>query len=394
MPRDPQRFLIKISTLLLSLIITLFILEIVIRIVHFEPPQYVTPEKMSETKGLYTRNASAHWYGQLGSILEFENIVQTNSLGLHDTNHSLQKKPSVFRILCLGDSFVEAYQVPLKDTFFKILENELNGVKQGPLANKKIETIAFGQSGSGSLAELRGLTGWGFQFSPDLVILFVFTQNDFKDDLFYLYDLKKPKKSQITNNPPHDEDIQREFSLYHHLLVFKNSLLNQWLAFKIVQLYREPRLRHVYINEFKDELAIFAKPGTQFFKDHQKIWRNAFTLTAANYIRMKRVCDAKNAQFLVVFVDNQCLYNKERINELYSLMPQLKDQIDFQKPMNDLEKIFAKYKISSLDLTPWFEKYYKEYKRSGHFKYDGHWNKEGHRLTAHVLQDYLMKNLD
>lgn len=53
-------------------------------------------------------------------------IVELNSYGLHDREYPMQKHASTFRIVALGDSFVEAYQVPMEKNFSKLLELRFN----------------------------------------------------------------------------------------------------------------------------------------------------------------------------------------------------------------------------------------------------------------------------
>src|SRR5215471_11808971 len=48
--------------------------------------------------------------------------LHLNRYGFHDYERSKQKRPGTFRIITLGDSFVEAYQVPLQENFSQLLE--------------------------------------------------------------------------------------------------------------------------------------------------------------------------------------------------------------------------------------------------------------------------------
>jgi hypothetical protein len=52
--------------------------------------------------------------------------VAFNSRGFHDVEHSQPKPPGTRRIVLVGDSFSEALQVNLDETYFRRLEKKLN----------------------------------------------------------------------------------------------------------------------------------------------------------------------------------------------------------------------------------------------------------------------------
>lgn len=57
---------------------------------------------------------------------EFHIPVTYSSAALRDTERSLKKPDATFRVVAIGDSFTEALQVPLEDTYPKQLEAMLN----------------------------------------------------------------------------------------------------------------------------------------------------------------------------------------------------------------------------------------------------------------------------
>ena len=56
---------------------------------------------------------------------EFRQQVKFNSLGMYDTEHTLEKPANTFRILILGDSFVQAIHVAESETSHQVLENNV-----------------------------------------------------------------------------------------------------------------------------------------------------------------------------------------------------------------------------------------------------------------------------
>jgi len=112
-----------------------------------------------------------------------------SSVGLRDTEHTVSKEPSVYRIALLGDSLVEALQVDLNDTFGKLLESRLNqtvangsvkgsiyGSLNGSLnnhdKNRRYEAINFGCGGYSTGQEVLQYEREAAKYKPDAIFLF------------------------------------------------------------------------------------------------------------------------------------------------------------------------------------------------------------------------------
>jgi hypothetical protein len=80
------------------------------------------------------------------------NYVSINSDGLRDREHSLAHPQNTLRIAVLGDSFAEAMQVNQDETFWAVMEKDLQGCPN--LHGRRVEAINFGQSGFGTAEEL------------------------------------------------------------------------------------------------------------------------------------------------------------------------------------------------------------------------------------------------
>src|SRR5919108_559664 len=100
-----------------------------------------------------------------------------NSHGFRDYERTDNKPSNVFRIIVLGDSYVEALQVELEKTFPALLEKKLNENS----TSAKFEVINLGQSGFGTADEYMRYVNFGAKYDPDLVILAFLTGNDFRD---------------------------------------------------------------------------------------------------------------------------------------------------------------------------------------------------------------------
>jgi len=101
----------------------------------------------------------------------------TNSQGFRSYEDFRLDKPSdVFRVIALGDSMTEGFEVRQNHTYSVVLERYLN--KSGI----KAEVFNTGISGCGTAEELIYLENEGIRYNPDAVVL-GFYANDFDDNM-------------------------------------------------------------------------------------------------------------------------------------------------------------------------------------------------------------------
>jgi hypothetical protein len=110
--------------------------------------------------------------------VEFAVPVAYNSFGMRDRERSLAPPPGGLRIALLGDSQVEAKEVPLDSTFGQRLERRLQTLHP----TCPVEVLNFGVSGYGTVATLARYHALGSRFSPDLVV-YAFMDNDLADNV-------------------------------------------------------------------------------------------------------------------------------------------------------------------------------------------------------------------
>lgn len=99
--------------------------------------------------------------------------VSFNSMGFRDREHAQAKPPGMKRIVVIGDSFCEAVQVNVEETFQRKLEELLN--QRGAT---KWEVINLGVGDFGTAQEYLALSEYGLAFDPDVVIHQIFPLND------------------------------------------------------------------------------------------------------------------------------------------------------------------------------------------------------------------------
>lgn len=108
----------------------------------------------------------------LYKLPETSERVRYKSTGWRDVNHAFEKDVGTFRILVLGDSFMDAYSVTLPQSFHKQIEQIVSD--QGI----EVEVINLGVGGYGTLQEYLAFRDVGQLYEPDLVLLGFYIGND------------------------------------------------------------------------------------------------------------------------------------------------------------------------------------------------------------------------
>jgi len=101
-----------------------------------------------------------------------------NGHGWRDREHAWARPAGTSRVLFVGDSFVQALEVPLDSAFFRRLERDLDR-REPP--GRHAEVIALGRAGCGTTDELLMYRRWGKLYDPQVVAL-LFIANDWSDN--------------------------------------------------------------------------------------------------------------------------------------------------------------------------------------------------------------------
>ncbi len=114
----------------------------------------------------------------LSNGLDFHTEETSNEVGFLDRPlPPIERSQGSCRIAIIGDSFVEAAQVPIRQKVQVELQRLLEAAKPG----RKVETMGFGFSGTGQLNQLGYLETFVRPRKPDVIAL-VFVSNDFANN--------------------------------------------------------------------------------------------------------------------------------------------------------------------------------------------------------------------
>lgn len=325
-------------------------------------------------KFLLTPNTSG-WF--VTPTHEYANKVTTNSEGLYDTNHQIEKPTNTYRILFLGDSFVESLQTPLNKTFFKIVEDNLNSQN----LDKKVEAISIGLGDTGTAQQYIALKEIGLKYKPDLVVLMFLTANDFKNNsltlqndpyrpYFTLTDDNTLEQIQPQNFPQSPfKDYLKKFRIVELILTFRQSL-QQRLANSNVDY---PLDYHVYD------------------KNYSKAYRDSIKVTESLFLDMKKTVEENNGKFLIITLASNEQVNPGVITDIRKTYPKFNDMnIDLEKPDKEIADFCKINNLDCLSMLHYFKEYIKTHPNTPtHYKYDGHWNELGTSLTSNFLLQHL-----
>ena len=147
-----------------SVAATLLFLEVSLRTIPaLWPPGAYARSRFSPELQLFVHDASTVYKGATWT----RRIP--NRDGFLDVEHARQKPDGVRRVGFFGDSYVEALQVRLEDTFYRKLPTEISGTP--------VEAFGFGISGWGTLHSLLAYRVLGERYDLDRVV-YLFVKND------------------------------------------------------------------------------------------------------------------------------------------------------------------------------------------------------------------------
>lgn len=174
-PRDPHASRLFGLNLMLfgaSILISLAVAELLLRLVGFASPAFFRPD---ERLGMRLSPGAEGPFQSEGHA-----YVRINSAGFRDQERTIDKPAGTYRIGVLGDSMTEALQVDADKVFSAVLERELSRCAR--FAGKRVEVLNFGVSGYGTAQQLLTYRLFASKYSPDLVLLAFFPGNDVRNN--------------------------------------------------------------------------------------------------------------------------------------------------------------------------------------------------------------------
>ncbi|MBN1971615.1 MAG: hypothetical protein JXR48_12645 [Candidatus Delongbacteria bacterium] len=288
--------------------------------------------------------------------LEGFSSIKLDSLGFNNNDYKIEKDENKKRILLLGDSFTEAYQVQREDNYCSILGNHLED---------KYEVINLGISGATMAYHLFASKYISEYLQPDLVFIQVDTLQDFLLDNFlqsnWLYVEKNNSSFTIKKNYDRNSKSVRiknklySFSGITGYFVIRLREFANTLCKKVDNENQTVQLDYDFLQEYIDwEL--------------NEIKSNYTNLVVLDFSGLASI---GNNRFIVHESDNNSKkLDSLVINSLY------KNDIKILSVDEEFNLYQEQHKIALLGFNNKIIGY-------------GHLNEQGHKLVADIMMQYI-----
>jgi hypothetical protein len=310
--------------------------------------------------------------------------VEINSKGLRDREYSYEKDEGTFRILVLGDSFTEGFQVPLEDTFCKVLEYKLNETQ------RHFEVINAGFAGVGTDYELLFFRREGYKYHPDSVIV-AFFAND-------VYDNYRSKQILASDTAPVAYERKGFVAGLRTFLAGKSCAYNY---FGYVLPKHVPSVAKVLMKlgllsyqPIDDAQGVPQLQYMVFQKEYGPELERAWRVTENLMLLLKEEVENQGSKLAVFSIPFREQIEEDLWRSKLSRSGMEKREWDLNKPDRILSEVLNYAGIPFLQLVPHFRKaaegsaLYHAMDKNGR---DGHWNVDGHRLAGQVIYDWLVE---
>ncbi|HEX5760550.1 MAG TPA: SGNH/GDSL hydrolase family protein [Thermoanaerobaculia bacterium] len=394
----PRRLLARFALAAAATLFALAGLEAALRLIGWSYPNFYRPEPV---RGWGLRpGAAARWRH------EGDAQVRVNRDGLRDEEHPHAKPPGELRIALLGDSMVEAIQVPRDRTFWELAERRLEGCE--PLRGRRVEVLDFGVSGYGTAQELLTLRHEVWKYRPDLVLLGFYAGNDVRNNHRPLEQDPLRPYFTLAGDPPRlvlDDsfrqnrgyrlrrslpgrvlygllDNSRALQLGKQAKAALDGRVGAWKA-------RRSTRGEAALQELGLDNAVYGPPP-------DAEWRQAWRVTEELIRAMHREARARGARFAVVTLTTPIQVHPDPAERRrYARRLGVPDLL---APERRLAALARREGFPLLALAPDLQRHATRTRTYLHgfpntAPGQGHWNWEGHRVAGNRLADWLCREV-
>ena len=312
-----------------GLLAGLLVAECVLRVMTFSEPQIYVPDQFVGTRlqtgfeGMWTKEGQAQF--------------RINSAGFRDIERKHAKPAGTFRIAVLGDSYVEALQVPLENAFWSVLESELADCDFS--GQKNVEVLGFGR------LEL---------------------DNTFRQHPSYIYANKASTR-------------------------FKVACINRS---RVLQLYSRVRngTGRTRTDDDSDSSSRNNIENICYVQPETATWRDAWELTERLVVEIHKEVQQRAVPFVLVAGSNGIQVDpRESVREEFRKQLGVTDLFYFEQR---IEALANRKGITAISLgKPMAQAAQRDnlflHGFSNTAKGRGHWNADGHRLAAKLIAEKL-----
>jgi hypothetical protein len=390
-----RRWLLRLVAILVGLLLPLLLLEAAVRI--FGP---ILPGNYDTGAYLVRDEALGHFHvpGFDGWIKapEFTTRVTISPLGLRDRRQVYEKPAGTFRVLFLGDSFVEAVQVQQAQGVAERLEQALN---QG--SPRPVEVINAGVAAYGTGQEMLLLDNLGERLKPDVVVLLFFVGNDVTNNNYRLELWGDNDKEKLGNALKPYWDLNKDGTLRmisgpppRPLSGFTNTMRRCCVLYNVFETGVYNKLNQNYPREQLEAIGGLRTPLTGLYdtqpnEDWSQAWKISETLLA-----QIRDHSAKLGATLVIAggPEWRALEPDAWREEIQRGNPNSNrlssGRLQITAPTDKLGEIVDRLGVPYINLLPPFEKAFAQNPHL-YYEFDKHWTAAGHAVAAQAIDRAL-----
>ncbi len=405
MKKELKENIFNYAILVVTLVASLTMMEMVLRLYFFGS---FANMPNSRSSGLREPHESRGWALKPNKqaflqTLDYSTLIQINSKGLRGAESDYEKPSSVRRILVLGDSFMESYQVDFENSFCFLLQKKLKP--------ENVEVINFGVGGYGTTQEYLYLLEEGFKYDPDLVLLAFLPANDLRNNSAklekalwrkdHLKTFGRPyarleNDSLIISKPDYNKVQEwvieerkkidsriREKNFFQRTLSYKliNNILDAAGAKSVRFPQYNPNILYgAILDTFDPALAKKSFSEAEYVEHWESTWQVSLELVKA----MKQKCVENGSNFAAFTIPSKIQSDPEYFNLVTAKYPQL--NFNLTKPNDRLVEFCLENDIPIIDLLPYFQEAYKNQEGPLFHQYqDRHWNEQGHDLASDLV---------
>ena len=393
----------KTSLVLLGFLLAFIILELCVRILFsFLPDQYlpsygiyqstdpvVGPKLIPESRGVWSKEGFSK--------------VEINSKGWNDFERQYNKPQDVVRVAIVGDSFIEALQVPKTDSVASKIESWLDVNCKYKMDDIRYEVLSFGASGWGTTQMHLAINNEIIQYDPDFVIMAFFPGNDLKNNIYEL---------ELNSNRPYFK-IENGSLIQSSFPTINNSFKRSAYTFLrdnflMIQLIREPIVNIFWEFSREEKIKESNSEGKSNYSDRLELidrgtWGNDLDNEFVEYswnlfelilLKTKEDLNDKNIEFITLVVSRgEVVDNRKNeveqwaIKNNYSNIFYPEDRVENFGKKNDISVISISRMMTDLNWD--LSKEITYFHGFDHNLGGGHWNQNGHSLTSSIIGEKI-----
>jgi hypothetical protein len=364
--------------LILSVVILVLVLEIVLRTTHLFNAR-ISWREPDPLLGWRSTPNSTYWY-----VKENDHPVsgKVNGFGWRDIERSQAKPDGTYRIAMLGDSFVEGLEVEFDSTFLAIAEKRLNAK-----SNRTVELMNFGRIGMTQSEELILLREEVVRFSPDMVAVLFWPENDIRDinrntainqlRPFFTISQKGELILDTSFTQNRQYKLKTIFSPFKKRSVLISFLLERYG-------YLRWRMRESQLTPATDTQTKLTGSLSLHTANPDPLYVENYRLNKVLIKEMAEYCANSGIRFMLVCAS--AVYKPEDEARRREIDP------TFSAKFFD-EDLRAHTDTLNMEYLGLHESFVSHYQRTGRSLTWSHWNYEGHRVVADELSDKIENTL-